>query len=610
MRQLKTTGSASVAALAVAAAWSVSCGAANSSQGDAGGNYCAFSFSITPSTLEAPVTVVATVSVSQSGVSGFQTFNWSISHQGMTITPTDRTGDYSEIEFPADTPGIYSIAISGNIGGYPCTGSNSDINVLDPSGGSTMYRLRFVPAPGHPAPAQERNVTIPGGSDYSISAISLDSGTQVTATLRGPGAVPLAAYVRARQVGGLGAAIETFTGGSGELSLWLAPALYDILVVPADETLAPMRFPSVNITSLTELTLDQGTPVTGVVLDRSAQPLVGARVALRIDGVPSTIAQTDISGAFTVYARTGGVTEVSVVPPAGSGLPQLELGSSAGLVAAPGVPLTMRYAAALTSRTLSFEVRQADGVTAAANAPVTFIAETIAGAGTVTAQGGSGLNATGRVRLTAVADGAGNVSGLLVPEAGYTVLVEPAAATPGQVMRMMTLDLSAGTPSPTALSLATGGMIFGVVRDDEERPIPNVRVTATPEGVLTSSPAASASATTGADGSYTLRLVGNGQYALRYTSTTGSYGHRLDSVTAPATDMFSELDVALPAAIRVTGTINIPGLAPGVGGVSVSALCVDCSGADALRPRAEAVSAGDGAFTLAIPDPKAQIPSN
>jgi len=572
---------------------------------------CSFSFSVSPSPLFAPVTVVLTAVVNDGGFTGFQNFSWTVMNGGTDVAYTDNSGDLSEITFSAPTPGQYYVAIAGDIGGRSCTGSSTTLNVMDPGAGSTQYRLRLVPAPGQPAPTQARIIRVYGGANATLDPIALDNGYQVGATVKGPGGTPIAAYLRLKQVGGLGGDVETFADAAGQFSVWLTPALYDILVVPVDESVAPMKFSSVDVTTLTELSVAQGDAITGTVLEPSGQPLANARVALRIDGVPSTIATTDGGGAFTLYARTGGATSVTVVPEQSS-LPQLELDTSAGLVAASGTPLAIQYAGGLSSRSVSLVVNQSDGTTPVPAASLTWIGNAITMAGSVTPSGGSALAATGRVRITATADGAGAITGLSLPETGYTVLVQPSPGTPAsELLTLRSVDLSPGMTTPTSLALSTGATITGTVTDTDNVVLAGVRVTATPTGVLANSPSTAASSmVTDAQGNYSLTLVGNGDYDLRFDSLAANHGQLVVPVMVPAPGGSGQQDARMAPAVKVSGKVTIPGLPGGAPGVSVSALCFSCSGADAVRPVADAVSGPDGSFVLAIPDPEVQSQPN
>jgi hypothetical protein len=454
------------------------------------------------------------------------------------------------------------------------------INVLTPGAASKRYRFRFIPAPGDNAPIQERSYEIPGGAAFDLQTIGLDGGVPVSGIVRDSGAVPIAAYLRFTLVGGDGTPVEAFSDQTGSYVARLSNAAYDVLVVPTDPNASGALFPNRVAGTLNDLTLPVAATVTGTVLDGGGQPIAGARVSLRVGGVPSSLGTTDGAGAWALKTVTGAATAVTVTPPDGSGLPRLELPPGAGLLAASASPLTIRYSASLTSRALGFGVR-----------------------GTVTPQGGSALAASGELRLTATADGAGDVAGVTVPEAGYDVILRPAT---GGLVTVSAIDVTAGQPSPTVLSLLAPGTIVGRTLDGtlgQE----GIRVIGSPRGLLASEAAAAAMASSGADGGFSLPVVGDGLYDLTLQPLTSSFARaRVTGVTAPAGgEMSALMDVALERAISVRGRVALPG-ANGSAGITVLVLCDGCTGLAATTPIADDVSVAGGYFDVAIPDPETE----
>src|SRR5204863_4301309 len=71
-----------------------------------------------------------------------------------------------------------------------------------------------------------------------------------------------------------------------------------------------------------------GSAIGGTVYGPSGAPLAGAKVQLRIEQLPSTLAITAADGSFSLLARPlpavmNPLIAVDVTPPAGSGLPRL-----------------------------------------------------------------------------------------------------------------------------------------------------------------------------------------------------------------------------------------------------------------------------------------------
>lgn len=598
------------AALAIGAALaSTACGAADAGGEPDGGvtTYCTMVVAVTPAAPEAPATVSLEGSITREGsVFGTESYQFSVTFDDTAVATSELDPyDGSRVSFDAPTPGPYRVELRGSVGATACTDGVEWVNVSDPSAGLDSFRFRFAPAAGQPAPMQERVFAIPGGADYSLGTVGLDSGVEVNGYVRDASAAPLAAYLRVAPTGGDAHATEVFADDAGAFHARLEAGTYDVLVVPDSGAVAPELRASLGLSALGLLTLSPGDSITGVVLGPGGTPLEGARVSLRIDDVPSAIATTDAAGAFSVLARAGGATAVTVNPPAGSGLPRLEVDASAGLVAASGTPLNVAYSAALSSRALSLDVMRSDAATPAPGARVTFIARPLAVAGSVTPQGGTARSARGELRITAEADAGGSLPALSLPETVYDVVVEPPVALTGEAIRLAEVDLSPGEVAPTTLALAQPATLTGSTVDDAQVGIAGVTVSAVPRGLLANATRAFSTATTAADGTFAIAVVGEGEYDLVLEPRGAGYARaRSSGVLAPAAGGSQALAaIELPNAIAVTGSVDIPGVAGGAAGVHVMALCYDCTGVTAAAPLADAVTDTAGNFVLALPDP-------
>jgi len=576
--------------------------------GDAGTvDRCTMSIAVSPAAPVAPESVELEGSIIREGYpSGVESFQFAVIFDGTVVAVSDLDPyDGSRVSFQAQAPGPYRVELSGSIGDISCTDALEFVNVVDSTADHDTYRIRFAPAVGQPAPIQERVYSIPGGADYSIGTIGLDSGVEVSGYVTDASASPLAAYLRVLLVGSSAPAAETFADDAGAFSARLAAGSYDVLVVPDSNSVAPALLDGLALSALGLLTITAGDVVTGVVLDPAGAPLAGALVSLRIDDVPSAIATTDAGGAFAVLARVGGATALTVNPPAGSGLPRLELTSDEGLVAAPAVPLTVRYSAALSARAVTLDLMRSDGTTPAGGARVTFVARAMASAGTVTPEGGAAVQASGELRVSAEADAGGAIPTLQLPETLCDAIVEPSAALAAEAVRLIEVDLSAGQTTPASLSLAAPATLSGQAVDTAQAGLAGVQVTAVPRGLLANVARASATATTDATGAFSLSVVGAGEYDLLLEPRGASHARtQVTGVAAPVPGQTSTVPVAeLPTAIALSGRVEIPGVAGGAAGVHVMALCYDCTGAAASAPVADAVTDVSGSFLLAIPDP-------
>jgi hypothetical protein len=214
----------------------------------------------------------------------------------------------------------------------------------------------------------------------------------------------------------------------------------------------------------------------------------------------------------------------------------------------------------------------------------------LAAVGTVTA--GVVANASGEVRITATADGAGVLPTLRAPAAALSAVIEPA---PGD-LAVTALDLSAGVPASldapamlpvtTAIHAPSSALIGGVTLD------------AVPLGALQLAGASAVRATSNASGTIATRLAAGGHYELRLSDPAGRGAQLvLPDVTASTVGA----NHTLLGAVRVTATIrDAGGVVPAA---SVQLLCSACSGLVRSRPVAEGTTGLDGKFSLAVPDP-------
>jgi hypothetical protein len=594
----------------VALVWLAGCGGAagDDSSGDAavssdGGSYCESVVSLSPMSPVAPAEIFVTGSITGSS-SGAEQYSWDIRKQGDPDFDPGDPGDASSFSFIAPTDGFYEVTLFGSRG-QSCSSGSAGVNVLDTDSNTVFYRVRVVP--GTPElPVQEHVRTVSGvmSSVFQIDDIALDSVISVGGLVRDSNSAPVQAYLRFTTIGDIDPmATEAFSTAQGAFEVALSAGTYDVLVVPQDNSIAPVELRTVPVNNLGQITVPVASAVMGTVLDPGGTPVMGATVSLRIDGVPTTIATTDAAGVFTVLGHLGGATSVHVTPPADSGLPNLELDISAGLVAAMGENLTVRYAASLTSRSLSVPVRMVDGTTPAPGARVTFASHPIAAAATITPGAAAALSMAGASRVTATADGAGDLPATSLPETMYDVIVEPPNGAPAdQGVALLAVDLQMGAPDPATLALVAWATLTGDAIDESSVGLDEIRITAIPSGVLAGTTTAAAMASTDA-GSYSLPVAGGGEYDLVFDSADYSRARARVSAQAGAAGQATAVaDVEMPAALAASGDVTLG--ANGVAGVSVTLLCYECSGQmEASLPVAEAVTDISGSYTLAVPNP-------
>lgn len=595
------SGTHAIRLLALAAiAYAVACGGAGADVPS-----CALYLVVTP---EQPVrgdTVEVAVDAQiDGGLTGIELVDWSIDYDGAPVAfdVTGANGD--EVVFAAAQAGVYRVAVAGSIGGVACTGDARDLNVTVPGAVFAPMRLVIVPRSGAAVPPQTFDFQLPGGADFALSSLSVESGALTQVHVVGADSAPLAgAYLRAMpDAGGPELWLERFSQADGTVDLRLLSGAYDLLVVP-DPDLPAVLLADQLAADLagTTITVDGGVAVTGSVSDPAGDPVVGARVQLTVAGAPSSIGTTGASGAFSLRARAGGPVTVTVTPSEASGLPALERTDAPDIAA--GSAIAVHYAAGLAVRTVSPVLRQTDGSTPAAGARVTFIARPITTAGSVDIDGDSG-GARGTLVRSAQANASGVIPDQVLTSAMYDVIVEPGPTAPaGERVRFAPLDLSTGQGAPASLRLAAPAHLTGRVVDAGGAPVAGAQLLAAPVGPLARATTAGDSATSGGDGTFNLALAARGSYQIRIDGPMAR-GRvvRLEDAPATAGDTRSLGDLALPATLELSGELVATG-GGAVSGAVVQLQCLICGPGGGVANVAEVVSDAAGQFVLRAPDP-------
>ncbi|MEM9487805.1 MAG: carboxypeptidase-like regulatory domain-containing protein, partial [Myxococcota bacterium] len=372
-------------------------------------------------------TLVQGQSITLSGAieygSGFEEYQWYVSHEDAVIT-----ADSAEpsVTFVAELAGVYQIVLDGSKG-IQCDSDQLSLNVEASNARQQRYRLRAIPDSTLRAAPTERELTVVGGANNYWGALVLRGDDSLSGTVRDSDGAILPAFVRVQTEAGQVVG-EAVTDGAGRFEIFAEADAYELVVIPADNLTAPRSF-QVTAPADDAYIIDRGEPVSGVVRDGAGNPLSGARVSVNMDDLPSTLASTDDSGAFTVYARptTGAALAVVVTPPADSGLPVAELAGEAGLQFG-NEALVIEYSAALSTRAVSLPVHSSDGSPAPAMTRAIWTAEPITGAATVRV-GPVSAPAMGRVLLSAEVGTDGATDEIHLPAGLYTVVVEPPSSS-------------------------------------------------------------------------------------------------------------------------------------------------------------------------------------
>lgn len=515
---------------------------------------------------------------------GVLTYTWTLTLDGNDHGFDFAQIDHSQIDFVAADVGLYDIrvAIDGSSG---CLPADDPVTINAPGAPVADYRLQFVTDPTL-APPQDLIVQMMGGGDIQ-RAISLDPGSEQP-LLVSDGTTGIPAYVRFIPAGHPSSYVEAFSTTTGSLDVRTLLLDHDVLVVPATPGLAPALLPfTPNVTSA--LVVGPGTTVTGTVKDPAGAVLAGAKVQLTsADGVPSTLATTNASGAFTLHASfaPGAAITADVTPPPGRGLPALTAKGAFDL----GSTMQITYAATLaTCDLVGTPVRR--NAIAQPGAQVTVVGTLAGSAGTI-ATGTVSRPATGAARIAAVADATGKLPAMLVPRAALSAVVELGGGDVA-LSAINTSTCPAQTLSTPAMTVASG-----VVQSAMASALRGVAIEATPVGALAGLPPVQT--TSNASGAFSLALATGGHYDVRFVDPSGIGAPLIllgaTTATIPAT-------ASLPAAIHIKGSVGVSGNANPVIGASVQALCATCTGIDATRPLAQGATDSASQFLLAVPDP-------
>lgn len=563
------------------------CGAGNDSgvvpdggASDAPGCEVSLSYDPDPALAGSAVDVTATL-VGEGGVPMWSWHAFAPDNSEVTVT---QQADSSHVEFTPATTGTYRVTADPDLGVY-CEQGQTYISVQGTGSGAGAYFVRIIP-PASVAPPQATFVQVHAGTPVDQPFLLLPGVVVNGSVVAGGSGVP--AYVRFTPDDGTGAIVEAFADSSGHFTARLLGASYDALVVPEVPNLAPRVFSVWSAVTAQPLALDAGTTVTGVVKDGAGKVLAGAKVSLASGALPSTLATTDATGAFTIHeAFPIGPVSIVVTPPSSSGLPALTASGALDLTK----PLAVQFAALPTCDLAGTHVQR--GGAGVVGAPVTVVGA-VASAGTIT-DGTTTATATGAVHATATTGAAGALPSTVVPRALLSAVVavgpmdRSVVAVDAVACAAPTLDAPAAIAQTGFVHDATGA-----------HPVAGAQLEATPSaaGALALAGAPPAVQAAGSDGGFAIQLAAGASYDLRIADPANRSGARVIAGFTPSATPLAE---TLAPALSFAGTVTANGN-PQADAV-VQILCATCTGLDASRPVAEGSTDATGRFQLAVPDP-------
>ena len=518
---------------------------------------------------------------------GVLTYQWQIKRGTTTIAHSSSAPDMSAVMFDASAADAYEATVIVGGANQPCPVQPTNVNVLAPNANSVQIRLRVYPPASVAAPPSEKLVLVNGGGNMTVGVVTVDPGVSVS------GNASVQAYLRFIPVASRDAYVEAFSSAAGAFTVRVLNQPHDVLVVPLVAGFAPRVVTSWLPGS--NLPVDAGTAISGVVRDHNGALLAGAKVQVTIGGVPASLATTDAAGAFTVRASTTtGAATFEVTAPAATGLPRLVASSAAWSF---GQSVQVAYAAT-TIRDLAGAVVRRN--TAPQAGAFVAIVGTVASAGTI-ATGATSVTASGEVYARATANGSGVVPTLRAPDQLLTAVVSPSTTD----VTMSAIDLRAATPSTIDAPAMTATVIQ--LRNVANAILPGAIFEAVPKAPLAMSGIGTMRAVADGAGNVTATLAPGATYDFHYVDP---FGHDVARTAGPKTETdktAADLTAVynLPKGLEVKGTLALAGNPQPIGNAAVQILCaVDCNGVAARDlPLAQGASSSAGAFAVPVADP-------
>jgi hypothetical protein len=525
-------------------------------------------------------------------------WSWTVSLADGTPVPVKRVEEASLVEFTMTSVGTYTIAVE--LTGTTCAGAKTITTAL-PGGKIASFRLRVTPPSTALVPAQDLVRQVVGGTPSGGNVLALSPGIIVgidVVKLTGGDALP--SYVRLTDAA-TGAVIETRTQ-AGPTTLRVADGMYSMLVVP-DGDVAPVAFPPRAAAEIgsANLALDDGTMISGSISAAGNLGVIGTSIVLRAGDLVSTTGTTDATGAFHVRVRAG-TFGLTVVSPLAQGGLEAKLAATGGLVVDPAKPsgaLAIRIdPGPLATGTVALS---ATDPTSLSPAPRISLATTtpLANVATLTVGTAAPQTLAGDVRFSLQAASDGTLSTGGVPRGRYQLTVFPGTSTSSEGVTTTTLDLTAGSAGPLAVSLAKKVMLTGKLLPTAAAS--GVRLFALDDAGLP----VIAEADAGPGGVFQMLVSPGRTYALRALPRPDQALARATFPMVTVTNIPYVLqDQSLPAGLLYGGRVVDPSL-QGVGTALVQAFCVAAAPgcADPAVPVAETVTRSDGTFQLMLPDP-------
>ena len=458
----------------------------NYNNGDAGtvdgGGQCQVALSISQPAGQPTVGVLISVDM---GVEfgTVSTMSWEIRDPVGASVPHDLRNGESTAEFVPQRSGTFVVDVEATtFSGATCS-DTLQVTVYPEGYKERDYRVVLTPPDTAEIPRTETSLTVIGETPRTDLSLDLQEGTTLSLSVQDEDGQPLSAYVRLDPLIP-GVSYEGYYSGGVEPLSFLVKkdSLFDLLIIPEETDIAPMRVEEVSTSTGQVFTLSVGESVVGHVEHALDGPMEDVQVLLRCDDTPSSVGVSrSLDGEFVIYSRTG-VCGLQVIPPADSAKPQVVVEPNADLTLTTDTSLGIDVVYAdLPSAQYSGSVVDGNG-DPVPGARITMLSTPISGAATVTTTLDgtdlSTLDASGLVRTSFDTALDGSFSKEL-PQGHYEVVVES-----GDGLRTVLThaDLNEGPITGVSIPLVITATVSGTVVGREEGgtlfPLGEVRVIA------------------------------------------------------------------------------------------------------------------------------------